>query len=148
MSYEEREAPLLPMLTMKNWHSDFKNKFIDYCFDCGEATTILLNGEDPMQLEQPPFEDIIKVKEQDGTERKVRKYKDNNDFSHRRFSDDDVKRWKELRNNKQKVMKLLVLNMSNEVRSKVTSKREYAEARAEYDLATIWKLVENTVVGR
>jgi hypothetical protein len=55
----EVEAEEVPMLTMTNWHSEFKDKFIDYCYDYGEATSILMNGEDPMQLEEPKYEDTM-----------------------------------------------------------------------------------------
>lgn len=144
----------IPKLNKNNWNSEFKEAFKDLALNYGEAGDIIISGIDidlvRPELNQRRFDVDANgnpIRDEDGELIFGNQRRYEGEAGLRQFEKDE-KRWMRLRDNKKKLISKLFRLMEREVRDKVTTSEGYERAYANYDLLSLWNIVEQVVLGR
>ena len=119
----------LPKLTKSNWHSEFKDAFLEYALTVGAAGDIVINGQN-IVMAAPLRQNFLDNQRGDGQFEK------------------EERRYKELMDGKKKLLSKLLSSMDKEVKNSLTTSAGYAAMYAAYDIHGIWNLTEQVVTGR
>jgi hypothetical protein len=155
---EAERRKSLPRLLKKNWNSEFKPAFRDLCLSYGEAGMIIINEED-LVLRRPEFDMMQLVPDPNwvppandpnqpaplvpGNQRVY----PNTNLGYSMFMRDE-KRYLDVKNNKMKLMNKLFEPIEKNLRDELTQIPGYDEAYRQLDLLQLWRLIEQSCVGR
>ena len=144
----------IPKLNRNNWSSEFKEAFRDLALNYGEAGDIIITGVDidllRPEINQRRFEvdeNGNPLRDDEGRVIFVAQRRYEGEAGMHQFEKDE-KRWMKLRDNKKKLISKLFMLMEREVRDKVTTSEGYEQAYGNYDLLSLWNIVEQVVLGR
>jgi hypothetical protein len=132
MSFSEMSSGELriPSLTKTSW-PQFKESFEEYALRCGEAGEIIIRRED-IDLAEPVRQATRTVRNREGAEAQVRIFPDN-EQGEAAFTRAE-KRYRDLKNEKKRLISVLLSKSDREVKNALQTSEGYAEALREYNL--------------
>ena len=150
----ERAMGFKLQCTMENWNTEFKEAFKEFCLTQGEAGEIIIRGVN-IEMEQPDFHEMAWVnipedQRQEGQPIRVRgeaRLYPGSSLGYSMFLSED-RRYRNLREGRRRILSKLLTSMVKEVKSRVVTSEGYAAAAGNYDILTVWNLLEQVVQGR
>ena len=150
----ERAMGFKLQCTMENWNTEFKEAFKEFCLTQGEAGEIIIRGVN-IEMQQPDFHEMAWVnipedQRQEGQPIRVRgeaRLYPGSSLGYSMFLSED-RRYRNLREGRRRILSTLLTSMVKEVKSRVVTSEGYAAAAGNYDILTVWNLLEQVVQGR
>lgn len=142
---ESKDKDGLPMLTMDNWSSEFRDDFLNLAIRYGDAGEILTKRVD-IPCVKPDYDSFTLTQGPEGQAGQVvRKY--NDDATGWRKFERDEKKYDSLLANKKFLISKLVSRLDTKVKNKVTGAPGWKAAYDGFNLLQVWLIVEEVVLG-
>jgi hypothetical protein len=137
----------IPILTMRNWNTEFRDAFKDYALS-KRSGEIIISGVDPNEHMRVPARNMrVLVRNEAGemVESDRQMFADS-DRGDRQFNEYEKKYTKILEGKKELLYQLLS-HMDREVKDKVKAEGTFQELYDRFDVLGIWNLTQQVVIG-
>jgi len=142
---ESKDKDGLPMLTMENWSSEFRDDFLNLAIKYGGAGEILIKRAD-IPCVKPDYDGFTLTQGAEGQAGQVVRHYADDATGWRKFERDE-KKYEKLLDNKKFLISKLVSRLDTFVKNKVTGAPGWKAAYDGFNLLQVWLIVEEVVLG-